>query len=60
MLFQVPLFQELDDSFLRQVAIRLVSYTFCPDMCIVDAGDLAKEMYLIRRFDHKQRPTVRF
>ena len=41
--------KDLDDNFLRCLAIKLQSYQFAPDDTIVHAGQLAKEMYFIRR-----------
>ena len=49
LVFQVPLFKELDDHFLRALSLRLVSYTICPNQLVVHASDLSTEMYLIRR-----------
>ena len=48
-MFQVALFQEADDSFIRALSLMLKPVLFMPKDLIVMQGDVGDEMYFICR-----------
>ena len=47
--FQVPLFKDTDDKFLRELSLKAQLYVFSPGDTIIYAGDMGREMYIIRK-----------
>eukprot|EP00118_Oscarella_pearsei_P012897 m.98493 g.98493 ORF g.98493 m.98493 type:complete len:2159 (+) comp36987_c0_seq18:234-6710(+) len=46
---KVPLFQECEESFLKELALVTHSYMYSPGEYVVYAGDIGREMYLVKR-----------
>uniref|UniRef100_A0A7M5XLN7 Cyclic nucleotide-binding domain-containing protein n=1 Tax=Clytia hemisphaerica TaxID=252671 RepID=A0A7M5XLN7_9CNID len=48
-IMKVPIFMNTDDSFMRQLTAKLITYVFMPGDTIVYSGDVGREMYIMRR-----------
>jgi len=46
---KVPVFMNTDQSFVKLLSIKLITYVFMPGDTIVYSGDVGREMYLMRR-----------